>query len=638
MSAPVLHPETVEHVRQKADIVEVIAEKVVLRKRGKNFVGLCPFHQDRKPSFNVSSTKQIYKCFSCGEGGDVLRFVMQAEQLSFSEAILNLARRYGVEVRSQSPEKRQEYERQRSRQEKLYEILYLAADFYQHALRSPAGEAARAYLEKRGIAVETQQKFQLGFAPAGWQPLYEYLVNQKRLPVKLLEAAGLVTPRANGRGWYDRFRHRIILPIFDVRGRIIGFGGRAMGDEQPKYLNSPETELFDKSQLLYGLNFAREAIARQDRAIVVEGYFDVISLHQAGIEPVVASMGTALGAQQVKQLVRYSESKQAILNFDADAAGTTAAQRAIASLKDFARRGELQLRILTIPDGKDADEFLQEHDTADYLNLVESAPLWIDWQIQQVLAGKNLAQPVQFQQASQELVKLLSELIEPMMRSHYLHRVAELLSRGQGRLALRLEEELRRNIRAHRWQGQKQSTPDKASKLHLSESQLLQIFLHFPQYRSFIRDELMVRELQFSLAHHRLLWQKILEAVVPNPDLETQDEALLNALRTSCAHDEQLNQRLSHLLWLDDNTRVALMRPRMVVRAAIANMELEICQKRYRYWTQLWDKAYSDRDTGLARMYQDQIQDEHRKIQELQKAAQLTYEDMVQTPLAEEQL
>ena len=638
MQAPSLNPRTVEAVRQKADIVEVIAEKVVLRKSGKNFVGLCPFHQDRKPSFYVSQPKQIYKCFSCGEGGDVLRFVMKLDNLSFSETVLQLGRRYGVNIQAESPEKKRQYEQYLSRQEKLFEILYLAADYYQHVLQSPQGEAARKYLKARQISEETQQKFQIGFAPAGWQPLYEYLVNQKRLPVKLLEAAGLVSPRSNGNGWYDRFRHRIMLPIFDARGRAIGFGGRAMGDEQPKYLNSPETELFDKSQVLYGLNFAREAISKQDRALVVEGYFDVIALHQAGVETAVAALGTALGTQQVKHLLRYSESKQVILNFDADEAGVTAAQRTIASLKDLARRGDVQLRILTIPQGKDADEFLQTNSREAYETLLEESPLWVDWSIERALADKQLSNPVHFQQASQEVVRILSDLTDTMMRSHYIHHGAELLSRGDGRLALRLEEELRRNVRTYRWRGKESKVTERSGKLQTSESQLLQIYLHFNEHRRYIRDEMAEHELQFTLAHHRTLWRKILDLFAHEPGIEDREDELLNSLRATCAHDELLNQQLSHLLWLDENTRVALMRPKMVVRAAIANMELEICQKRYRYWTQLWDKAYQDGDTNLARMYQNHIQSEHQKIQQLQKAAQLTFEELVQAPLFESQL
>ncbi|MCJ2542357.1 DNA primase [Thermostichus vulcanus] len=630
-----LPPDTIHLVRQKADLVEVVAEKVVLRKQGKNFVGLCPFHNDRKPSFQVSPSKQIYKCFSCGAGGDVLRFVSQMEHLSFAEAVRKLAQRYHVPLPEGSRQERQAYERQLSHQEKLLEILALAADFYQHALRSQVGAAARQYLYSRHLSEETLQKFQVGFAPPGWQSLYEYLVNQKRQPVKLLEDAGLLVARQQGSGHYDRFRHRIMLPIFDGQGRVIGFAGRALGDEHPKYLNSPETELFNKSQVVYGLNFAREAILKADQALVVEGYFDVMALHQAGIQQTVAAMGTALTPQQVKTLLRYTESKRLIFNFDADRAGLNAATRAIESIEEQARRGEVELRILTLPAGKDADEFLREHPVSEFQTLLNQAPLWLDWQIEQVLAGRDLSRASDFQQAHQAFVRLLAGL-GGQWRSLYLHRVAELLSRGNGRLSRDLEEELRRGVRQYRWAKPEQPSPAKGSKLLQSESHLLQIFLHFCEYRREIREALLERELQFSFRPHRDLWQRILELVYAQPELETQEEPLLTALRTICAHDEQLNERLSHLLWLDENTRVALMRPRIVVRAAIANMELEIRQKRYRYWTQLWDQAFSEGNTALAAQYQASIQQEYQAIQSLQRDVQLSLEDMLETPLAED--
>ncbi len=640
-----LPPDTINLVRQKADLVEVVAEKVVLRKQGKNFVGLCPFHNDRKPSFQVSPSKQIYKCFSCGAGGDVLRFVSQMEHLSFAEAVRKLAQRYHVPLPESkgSLQQQQAYERKLSHQEKLLEILALAADFYQHALRSHLGSPARQYLHSRHLSEETLQKFQIGFAPPGWQSLYEYLVNQKRQPVKLLEEAGLLVARQQGSGHYDRFRNRIMLPIFDLQGRVIGFAGRALGDDrtsgaehqQPKYLNSPETELFSKSQVVYGLNFARDAIVKADQALVVEGYFDVIALHQAGVAQAVAAMGTALTPQQVKALLRYTESKRLIFNFDADRAGLNAATRAIESIEEQARRGEVELRILTLPEGKDADEFLREHPVSELQTLLDQAPLWLDWQIEQVLSGRDLSRASDFQQAHQAFVQLLAGL-GGQWRSLYLHKVAELLSRGNGRLSRDLEEELRRAVRQYRWAKPQQPSPAKGSKLLQSESHLLQIFLHFCEYRREIRESLLERELQFSFRPHRDLWQRILELVYSQPELETQEEPLLTALRTICAHDEQLNERLSHLLWLDENTRVALMRPRIVVRAAIANMELEIRQKRYRYWTQLWDQAFSEGNTALAAQYQASIQQEYQAIQALQRQVQLSLEDMLETPLAED--
>ncbi|ABD00456.1 hypothetical protein SYN63AY4M2_09805 [Synechococcus sp. 63AY4M2] len=628
-----LPPEFIQLVRQKADIVEVVAEKVVLRKQGKNFVGLCPFHNDHKPSFQVSPSKQIYKCFACGAGGDVIRFVSQIEGLSFAEAVRHLARRYHVPEPKESLS--QDYERQLSHREKLLEILALAADFYRHALRSQIGSAARQYLHSRHLSEETLQKFQIGFAPPGWHSLYEYLVNQKRQPVKLLEEAGLLAPRQQGSGHYDRFRNRIMLPIFDLQGRVIGFAGRALGEEQPKYLNSPETELFNKGQVVYGLNFAREAIAKADQVLVVEGYFDVIALHQAGIAYAVAAMGTALTPHQVKTLLRYTQSKRLILNFDADRAGLNAAKRAIEAIEEQARRGEIELRILTLPAGKDADEFLRQHSVSAFEALLAQAPLWLDWQIDQVLAGRDLAQGADFQQAYQALVQLLAGL-GGQWRSLYTHKVAELLSRGNARLCRDLEEDLRRAVRQYRWSKPRQLAAPKGCKLLQSESHLLQIFLHFAEYRREIRQTLMERELQFSFRPHRELWQRILELLSAQPELEDQGEGLLTALRTLCAQDEDLNERLSHLLWLDENTRVALMRPRLVVRAALANMELEIRQKRYRYWTQLWDQAFSEGNTALAAQYQASIQQEYQAIQALQRQVQLNLEDLLEAPLAED--
>ncbi|MFS8797955.1 DNA primase [Synechococcus sp. R60.3] len=642
-----LPPDFIQLVRQKADLVEVVAEKVVLRKQGKNFVGLCPFHNDHKPSFQVSPSKQIYKCFSCGAGGDVLRFVMQTEHLPFAEAVRHLARRYHIPLPTRNPEAQplgSLDERELSHREKLLEILAMAADFYQHALRSQLGSAARQYLHSRHLSEETLQKFQIGFAPPGWQSLYEYLVNHKRQPVKLLEEAGLLVPRQQGSGHYDRFRNRIMLPIFDVQGRVIGFAGRALGESgQPKYLNSPETELFNKSQVVYGLNFARDAIAKADQVLVVEGYFDVIALHQAGVAYAVAAMGTALTPHQVKILLRYTQSKRLILNFDADRAGLNAANRAIEAVEEQARRGEIELRILTLPEGKDADEFLREYKSsapptravAELQTLIEQAPLWLDWRIEQVLAGRDLSRAADFQQARQALVQLLAGL-GGQWRSLYLHKVAELLSRGNGRLSRDLEEDLRRAVRQYRWAKPQQPSLNKGSKLLQSESHLLQIFLHFGEYRHEIRQTLLERELQFSFRPHRELWQRILELISAQPELEDRGETLLTALRTLCAQDEQLNERLSHLLWLDENTRVALMRPRMVVRAAIANMELEIRQKRYRYWTQLWDQAFSEGNTALAAQYQASIQQEYQAIQALQRQVQLSLEDMSETPLAED--
>ncbi len=305
MQNPRLHPDTIEEVKQRADIVDVISEHVVLRKRGKDFVGLCPFHTEKSPSFTVSPSKQMYYCFGCQAGGGAIKFLMELGKQSFGDVVLELAQRYQVPIKTLEPEQRQQLQRQLSLREQLYEILALTARFYEHALRQSQGHQALEYLQsQRRLREETIQQFGLGYAPAGWETLYRYLVEDKHYPVQLLEQAGLIRRRREGEGYYDYFRDRIIIPIRDPNGRVIGFGGRTLTNEQPKYLNSPETELFNKGKTLFALDQAKNAIAKQDQGIVVEGYFDAIALHAAGITNAVASLGTALSLAQVRQLLR----------------------------------------------------------------------------------------------------------------------------------------------------------------------------------------------------------------------------------------------------------------------------------------------------------------------------------------------
>ncbi|NEP41560.1 MAG: DNA primase, partial [Okeania sp. SIO2H7] len=302
------HQDTITEVKERADIYDVISEHIVLKKRGKDYVGLCPFHEEKTPSFTVSTSKQMYYCFGCGAGGNALKFLMEVGKSSFSDVVLDLARRYQIQIKTESPENRQEFQRQISLREQLYEILAMANSFYQHALRQSQGKIALEYLKfSRQITEETIQKFQLGYAPNGWETIYGYLVEQKGFPVELVEKAGLILPRKSGNSYYDRFRDRLMIPINDAQGRVIGFGGRTLSDEQPKYLNSPETELFDKGKTLFCLDKAKTAISKLDKAVVVEGYFDAIALHAAGINNVVASLGTALSSIQIKQLLRYTE-------------------------------------------------------------------------------------------------------------------------------------------------------------------------------------------------------------------------------------------------------------------------------------------------------------------------------------------
>jgi DNA primase len=636
MSTPRLHPDTIAAVRDRADIVDIVSEHVVLKKQGKDYVGLCPFHDDKSPSFSVSPSKQFYYCFSCGAGGNTFKFLMELGQRSFADVVLDLAKRYQVPVKTLEPEKRQELQRQLTLREQLYEILAVTTSFYEHALRRSDGAGALAYLQsQRGLTDDTIQQFQLGYAPGGWQTLYGYLVDQKHYPVALVEQAGLIVPRSKGSGYYDRFRHRLMIPIHDTRGRVIGFGGRSLSDEdKPKYLNSPDTELFDKGQTLYGLDKARPAIAKEDRAVVVEGYFDVIALHAAGSATAVAALGTALNANQVRQLLRYTESKQVILNFDADAAGVRAAQRAIGEVEAMAYRGDVQLRVLNIPDGKDPDEFLRHHPIEAYQTLLAEAPLWIDWQIQQIVQGRDLGQADQFQQTSQAIVALLSEIANADTRTHYVRQCAELFSNGDGRLVPLLAENLMVQVRRQRRSPQgAPARPSLAftqtSTLEAAEAALLRVFIHSPEHRADVLDMLEKRDLQFSFSHHRTLWQTLRTQLQAEP--MTGPDELVMWLRDRTAESLTLAQT-QHLFYLDEKTRRDVLRAPLVIRAAAACLEQNLCEKRYRHFLQLWSEGETTETPDQLAYYQTQIYAEKRRIAELEKERQTTFEDLAQLP------
>ncbi|MFZ9621269.1 MAG: DNA primase, partial [Prochlorococcaceae cyanobacterium] len=358
MSTPRLHPRTIEAVKERADIVDVVGEHVVLKKKGREFVGVCPFHDDTSPSMTVSPAKQFYYCFSCGAGGNAIKFLMELQRQSFGDVVLELARKYQLPVETLEGPQQERLRQQLSRRDQLHRVLRLAAGWFRDQLRTPEGSAALDYLRRsRGLSETTIEAFGLGYAPERWDGLLQHLQQVEHVAPELLIAAGLVVPRKGGDGVYDRFRHRVMVPISDRQGRIIGFGGRSLDGGEPKYLNSPETEVFEKGKHLFGLDKAVNAIRKDDRAVVVEGYFDVIALHAAGITNAVAALGTALSSQQITQLCRCCDGKRLILNFDTDGAGVRAAQRAIGEVEQLALQGQLELRVLQLPAGKDPDEF-----------------------------------------------------------------------------------------------------------------------------------------------------------------------------------------------------------------------------------------------------------------------------------------
>jgi len=621
----------------------------VLRKRGKDYVGLCPFHDEKTPSFTVSPSKQMYYCFGCGTGGSAIKFLMEAGKQSFSEVVLDLARRYQIRVKTLEPEQRQELQRQLSLQEQLYEIVALAASFYQHALRQPQGQQALEYLQsQRHLDEETIQQFQLGYAPATWETLYRYLVEQKGKPVQLVKDAGLILPRKSGDGYYDRFRDRIMIPIHDRQGRVIGFGGRSLGDELPKYLNSPETPLFNKGKTLFALDKAYNAIGDKDQAVVVEGYFDAIALHRVGIHNVVASLGTALSLDQMRLLLRYTESKQIILNFDADNAGTTATERAIGEIADLAYKGQVQLRILNLPDGKDADEFLTHspNGTQQYQQLLDNAPLWLKWQIDQLLKGKNLKQANPFKQAAQEIIKLLYKIEDANQQIYYIDYCAEQLSQGQTHRIPRLAQNLKIQLnQLHRTPIKKDdksnltqqnlptsidlSLSEEHRLLQQAEALLLRIYLHYPDYRQTIIETLETKDLLFSLSAHRFLWRQILDLQsTAQTTLSQHPERLISLLQDRSIQFPDEMAQVEHLFHLNEKRIEDMIRTPLAIRTSIACLELVTWEKHKRYCLEQWQKLNISTDKKRYQYYVQQIQEAHKHLQQLQQLRQINILDI----------
>ncbi len=353
--------DLLEEIRSRSDIVDVISGYIRLQRKGSNYVGVCPFHNDRNPSMSVNPPRQIYRCFSCGAGGDVFKFVMEYENLTFPEAVKVLADRAGVVLPEQDASR--EARQQADIKAQIMELNRLAAKYYYYTLRQPAGRQGMEYLLGRNLTEDTIKKFGLGYADKYNGSLYQYL-KSKGYSDQLLKESGLMQVDEK-RGMYDKFWNRVIFPIMDIHNRVIGFGGRVMGDGKPKYLNSPETRVFDKSRNLYGLNLAR--LSRKPNMILCEGYMDVIAMHQAGFSQAVASLGTAFTTQQSVLLKRYTN--EVLLTYDNDEAGVKAALRAIPILRDAG----LTARIINMEPYKDPDEFIKAEGMEKFQERIESA-------------------------------------------------------------------------------------------------------------------------------------------------------------------------------------------------------------------------------------------------------------------------
>ena len=416
----------------RTDIVDLVSESVRLTKKGRNYWGLCPFHSEKTPSFSVSADKQIYKCFGCGKGGGAINFVMELDNLPFRDAVVLLAKRAGLEVPDSGYSAGA-----KERREKLLAINKQAARAFHRWLYAPEGAEGLAYLQRRGLSRRTLTSFGLGFAPNRWDALIQELGQQGYDKRDLLDA-GLAVNNQDGR-IYDRFRNRVMFPIIDIRGEVIGFGGRVMDDSTPKYLNSPDTPVYNKSRNVFALNIAKKSKA--GRVILTEGYMDTISLHQAGFDSAVASLGTSLTPEHAQLLSRYFP--EAIIAYDGDGAGVSAAQRAIPLLE----RAGMKVRVLRMTGAKDPDEFIKQYGRDAFLRLLDQSENQVDYRLEQIRKKYDLSDDSQKVGFLQEAAQLLSSLPSAVEREIYGRHAAETAGVSPEAVAQEVKKSFQRRLR-----------------------------------------------------------------------------------------------------------------------------------------------------------------------------------------------
>jgi len=467
----------ITEVKQRLDIVELVSEYVTLQKAGRNFKGLCPFHSEKHPSFFVFPEQQSWHCFgACGTGGDIFSFIMKKEGIDFGQALRLLARRGGITLSPlEAPSKAED-----EKKERLFQINDAAAEYYHHLLSSArAGEAARKYLAGRKVTPETIKEFRLGFSPDAWETIKNYLVGKGYAEKELVEA-GLVIEKEEG-GSYDRFRNRLMFPICDIQGRVTGFGARVLDDSLPKYINSPQTPIFDKSSSLYGIDKAKAAIRKKNLVIIVEGYMDVLTAHQHGWQNVVGSMGTSLTDKQVEGIKRLTNN--ITLALDADLAGEEATLRGKAILA----YSNAEANVILLPPGEDPDEVIREG-SGLWQKLVEQAMPILDFAFQSVISKVDINKARDKSLAVQKLLPSIYEIKDPQQKFHYVEKLARALKVKTADLEVALQK-----LKAARKRPQLSKPTEQARLAHQfvssrSEEDCLALLLQYPELRPLARE------------------------------------------------------------------------------------------------------------------------------------------------------
>lgn len=490
--------EIVNRIRNKADIVEIIAEYLSLAKSGENYKGLCPFHPEKTSSFVVSPKKQIFHCFGCGSGGDLFHFIMKIDGLSFPEAVTSLGKKYGIAL----PDKRKNPKEGPVQKER--ELLYLtnnaALGYYQENLYdSKIGCEAMEYLiKKRGLDAETIKRFDLGFAPKTWDGLFSHMI-KKDWAAKDLEVSGLILKRNEKSGYYDRFRNRVVFPIRDITGRVVGFGGRALDDSLPKYINSPETPIYIKGKNLYGLDKAKEEVKREDGLIIVEGYFDAIRLHQAGIRNVVATLGTALTSSHIEMIKRFTQ--KVYLAFDPDPAGIKASIRTIRLFIDY----DIKAEVVSLPEGDDPDSFVNRCGREQFIDALSGSRKIIEFALSSMMKDVDEDEIDKKKNLIKEIIPLIGRIGNSVEKTYYIRLISERLKLEERFLL----EDLQRISQGGKIKNQnKEISHGKAPK---DEEILVDLMINNKISPERIRDEIRIED--FTYPNLKTIFKSIVESI-----------------------------------------------------------------------------------------------------------------------------
>jgi len=457
--------EKIGEIKSRVNIVDLVSEYVTLKKAGRNFVGLCPFHKEKTPSFSVNPEKQIFYCFGCGEGGDIFAFLMKINGASFAESARYLANKAGIEipVRKMTGAERTVI----SEKEKLNRINSMAADWFSGQLSSENGRAARDYLNKRKMDAAITGEFRMGYSPEGWSHLVNYFEDRK-VPLGLVEKTGLIISKDNGR-FYDRFRGRLIFPIEDLSGRVVAFGGRALGDNMPKYLNSPESPVYTKGRVLYGMYRTKDSIRNKDYVIIVEGYVDLLSLRDAGVNNVVATLGTALTREQVELIRRFTRNVAVI--FDPDEAGRHAVER---SLKLFLEEN-MHARVVVLPEGYDPDDYVKKFGPEALEDIIAHSPMMVDYYIEKMMG--NSATLEDNLDVSRDSISFISTISDRVEQNLFIKRVSEKLGIEQGLL----KDKVRKASVNSKTTGRTTSPEKRTGKVDKVELNLIYMMTEYPE-------------------------------------------------------------------------------------------------------------------------------------------------------------